>query len=159
MAERLKPLIASPKVPDIARLLANPIPIYAGWQTGNFTAANEAITVGMKLFEATGVYVTWPWIIGGASIVKFSNNELDEGAELMERFFTNANQSNRQRHRLEFSYGHFMVVWHFLLLDQFAAAKAQIETALTLGEQCHSPFIITQMPNAKRLGADTDRTG
>jgi len=138
LAEQLKPLIASPKTPDLARLLAAAIPVYAAWQTGNLARANEVISQGLSLLEASGVYVTSQWFFGSSAMARLSHADLEGAQELTERFRNNT----KPRHRLELVFHELMVGWRALMLGDYQAAKARTEASLALVESLHNQMFL-----------------
>lgn len=126
LAEQLRPLIESPKIPDIARLLAAPIPVFAAWQTGNLAAANEAIARGLSLIEASGVHITSQWFYTSAIVARMCHADLKGADEYMAHYEKNIDPRNR----VDLGFREFAASWRALLLGDFRTAKTRIETSL-----------------------------
>jgi len=134
LAEQLRPLVSSPKIPDIARIMANSVLVFAGWQAGNMRAADEAIAQGLKLLDDSGAYVTAQWFFGSAGIIKLSRFEVDEAERFIEMFRNNASPLRRA----EGAYLELMSGWRELILGHFETARAQFESAYAVSELTHA---------------------
>ncbi|MBI5612296.1 MAG: hypothetical protein HY942_04385, partial [Gammaproteobacteria bacterium] len=142
LAEQLKPLIESPKIPDIARVMAASIPLFAAWQTGNLTAANAAVTRLLSLTDASGVYVVSNWFYASVAYVRMSHSDLAGADEFIERFRNNSKLGNR----VEMIFLEYMASWRALLFGDFELARAKSYAALAIAESISSnAFMLLQV--------------
>lgn len=140
LATQLDSLIASSRIPAVARFLAAAIPVFDRGQAGNLIKANEAISRGWSLLETSGVYVTSQWFYASAAMIRTSHGDLDGAEEFAERFRKNTNP----RHRMELSFNEYMAGWRALVLGDFAAAKARSEASLVLIKPLHNVLSLLQ---------------
>lgn len=140
LVAQLKPLIASPKIPDAARFLAAAISVFDAWQKGNLPAINEAVSQGSSLLEESGVHVMSQWFFLSAAMVKISHADLEGAEEFIERFRKNTNP----RHRSDLAFHEHIGCWRALLRGEFAMAKAHSETTLALLEPLHNAILLIQ---------------
>jgi len=133
LAEQLRPLIAVSKIPPLARLLANAILIFEGWQTADEHKVDQAIQQGLQLAESHGVFVTAQWLYGSASMAKLSQFNIKQAAEFIDK----VRDCTNQKSRAEVANYHYVVAWLALLRGDLIAAKFNFETALAGATEIH----------------------
>lgn len=133
LAEQLRPLVGLAKIPPLARLLANAILIFEGWQTADEQKVDQAIQQGLQLAEAHGVFVTAQWLYGSASMAKLSQFKIKQAAEFIEK----VRGCTNQRSRAEVANYHYVVAWLALLRGEYNTAEINFITALDGANEIH----------------------
>lgn len=140
LSRHLETLLESTAIPPVVRLFAAIVPIFDGWQSGDDARARHAIDVGMKLIDASGVYVTTNWLLAIACLVHLTHGREQEAAALLARFRENLDV----RHRSEAAYLDLSEGWRELLLGRPDAAKTYFAAVLEVTETMNHYFLNSQ---------------
>lgn len=130
LAHQLAPLVDSPDVIDFARLMAAPVLIYGGWQTGHRERAEQASANLLRLQVSSGALATQNWHFVLAAIPKLIYGHLGEADGLIQSIQDNLDL----RKRSELCFSEFLLIWRNVLSGRYDTAKSHAITAITLAE-------------------------